>query len=776
MNKQVLACLGLALVLGACAQPQPVQPLDPELSGFLGTLTLTVDGNAAPDLEFKPAGYPNAANIVFMPGLVTTAVSGTDRYVNMAFGVRNNTLATLQHLTLVAAHRSNATTTNLGGTAFSAINNAVAGTDTAALARSIMPTHGMLSTMGMLNTPLQANTNAANLQVFNPDQVAAFASQVPSGVLGTGEYLLGYGYLVRNTGNGFSIPGVGPARLTNRTNLTFKVPAASVTTSTTYTMQYLVFTDDTEALSQSLEEQRPPVLVEPFATKVAPQDSPDPERVAGYEGDNGETICKVRTAGPVGDPMALYLDAPLPSELAGSLDLCFGLRGRRITDFGANGSAALDVAIQADNKIVTAGVAANYSLGTSEDTYLARYTANGRLDKTFGTHGKVVLNLVSPNGASYDEARAVALQSDAKIVAVGRSGLTGTVLRLNANGSLDTSFASGGVFYMPNLPVMGETEFNDVTVVGSGASTKIIAVGEFEEYFDDSSVRAQGGVAPQASFYDRILVVRLNTNGTLDTSFGGGLGYVITARAAGGGYEGNAVAIDAAGKIVVAGSSTETGSEDSFALARYTTTGALDTSFGTGGVVETRMSTAMWSNDKGNAVAIDASGKIVVGGWAVTTNNYDFALARYTPAGVLDISFDTDGKVFTNFDSSNSSYDLLHDLAIDSSGKIVAVGQTNAAQGTSAALARYTTTGALDTSFDTDGLVAQEFDYQGGFADTELFGMAFQLNDGKQKIVVAGALDENFCGNSIAAQCSVKPIAPQSGISFDASIVGRFHP
>ena len=194
----------------------------------------------------------------------------------------------------------------------------------------------------------------------------------------------------------------------------------------------------------------------------------------------------------------------------------------------------------------------------------------------------------------------------------------------------------------------------------------------------------------------------------LDTSFGTG-GMVTTDIGSSTTDYGYSVAIQSDGKIVVAGVSG-----DNFALARYTAAGTLDATFGTGGKVTTDFGggDAIWS------VAIQSDGKIIAAGYS----NNNFALARYTAAGALDLSFDTDGKVTTDFGST----DRAHSVAIQSDGKIIVAGYSN----NNFALARYTTSGAIDLSFDTDGMVTTDF----GGTD-QAHSVAIQ-SDGK--VVAAG--------------------------------------
>ncbi len=184
--------------------------------------------------------------------------------------------------------------------------------------------------------------------------------------------------------------------------------------------------------------------------------------------------------------------------------------------------------------------------------------------------------------------------------------------------------------------------------------------------------------------------------GDLDSSFG--TGGLVTTDVAGNADRGYSIAIQSDGYIVVAGYANP-GSYDGFAVARYASDGFLDPSFGTGGLVTTDMS---GNSDQGRSIAIQADGKIVVAGYAYDSGYDSFALARYNADGSLDISFGTGGKVTTDM-SGNS--DRGHSVAIQSNGKIVVAGYAYDSGYDSFAIARYNSDGSLDTSFATDGKV-----------------------------------------------------------------------
>jgi uncharacterized delta-60 repeat protein len=254
----------------------------------------------------------------------------------------------------------------------------------------------------------------------------------------------------------------------------------------------------------------------------------------------------------------------------GNLDASFGQGGTFATSFGA---AAL--AIQADGKIVTVGTAL-----ISGGFYfaLSRYRAEGGLDPTFGTGGKV---LTSFGFGSL--ARALAIQPDGKIVAAGEAGFSDFALaRYNDDGKVDASFGSGGKVLTDFTPATNcsgcEKSKDSIHALAIQADGKIVAVGSSD---------AHGNCDDRGHSCDNFALARYDVDGSLDPSFGSG-GKVVTGFVRRPPHEpssslGEAVAIQKNGKLLVAG--LVAGYD--FALARYTTGGRLDRSFGSGGKVLT---------------------------------------------------------------------------------------------------------------------------------------------------------------------------------------------
>jgi uncharacterized delta-60 repeat protein len=367
----------------------------------------------------------------------------------------------------------------------------------------------------------------------------------------------------------------------------------------------------------------------------------------------------------------------------GALDPSFGTGGLVTTEFGGSDSASA-VAVEPDGRIVAAGT------DGAGDFALARYNANGSLDTSFGSGGKVTTDF----GGS-DAASAVAIQPDGRIVAAGRSGAGNVALaRYATDGSLDPTFGVGGKV---TTDLSGFDAAFGVALLPDG---KIIAVG-------------QGG--PGVDF----AVVRYDAGGSLDTTFGTG---GVTTTDLGGFEAATAVAVQGDGKIVATGSTFSAGFQQ-FALVRYDANGNLDTGFGSGGKVTTDFGLG---SGFGGALAIQPDGKIVAAGRAGT----DFVVARYTSDGSPDAGFGSGGMTTTDF--GGAIFDAAFGVALQPNGKIVAAGSLFNAFGSDAdfALARYNGDGSLDTGFGSGGKVTTSF---GGF--DVAFGTALQA-DGK--IVVAG--------------------------------------
>lgn len=357
-------------------------------------------------------------------------------------------------------------------------------------------------------------------------------------------------------------------------------------------------------------------------------------------------------------------------------------------------------------------IIATFAWGQSDRTELSKASVgplcppNGALDTAFNGTGMVT----TPIGAGDDRMYATALQSDGKIVAAGYvnvGSIQFALARYHADGSLDTSFDGTGKVM---TPVLGTDD--KAFAVALQTDGKIVAAGAAKNSGQDN--------------YD-FAVVRYNGDGTLDTTWGG-TGKVTTAISTTYLDRATSVAIQADGRVVVAGYEFRIGGDNTI-LVRYNPDGTLDTSFGGTGIVNTNVGVT----DQANAVVIQTDGKIVSGG----TANGGFALVRYNVDGSLDTSFGGDGIVLTSFPFGSGG--PANSLAIQSDGRIVAAGYVDrgGAGGPMAdfAVVRYNTDGTRDTSWGENGRALTTLTYQNDFA----YGVAIQA-DGK--VVVAGSIED----------------------------------
>jgi uncharacterized delta-60 repeat protein len=403
--------------------------------------------------------------------------------------------------------------------------------------------------------------------------------------------------------------------------------------------------------------------------------------------------------------LALSLGSPAAAlAAAGDLDTAFGTGGRLTTDFAGSEDAVAALVIQPDGKLLAAGRATtdlSAVFPSGLDFALARYNPDGSLDTSFGIGGKITTDFAG----DFDVVTALVLQSDGKLVAAGISGAGARAVfalaRYLPGGSLDPSFGSGGKL---------TTDFAG----GESRPTALVLQ-------PDGKLVAAGAAATSTD-HDFALV-RYNTDGSLDASFGNG--GRLTTDFSGSTDELTALVLQPDGKLVAAGY-TFTGAGWDFALARYHSNGSLDTAFGTGGKVTTDFADG---HDTLMALVLQPDGKLVAGGNTSTASTGDFALARYNPDGNLDVSFGDGGKRTTDF---AGLFERITALILQPNGKVIAAGLalTNDSR-FDFALARYGSSGRLDATFGTGGKVLTDF----ARGDDLPFALARQA-DGK--LVAAG--------------------------------------
>jgi uncharacterized delta-60 repeat protein len=411
----------------------------------------------------------------------------------------------------------------------------------------------------------------------------------------------------------------------------------------------------------------------------------------------------------------------------GALDLSFGNNGKVITSISSGEDKARSVALQDDGKIIVAGY--SYSSVFGYDFSCARYNTDGSLDSNFGNNGKVTYDL---QGGSDDKAFSIDIQLDGKIVIAGYSDdgsdRAGAVIRLNSDGSLDNTFNSTGKVFTnftiynsnPRTDEFKVVKIHHVTgniVVGgtcifnSNESRAIFArynsSGQLDTSFadngklidlpfpesnsigfmfaiEDLKIKSNGKITAigwsdipgnGSLLYARQYVCRLNSNGTLDTTFSSD------------GYSSNSfttsdnksysILLNPDDTSIFSGSSRWSSTNYKFYFGTVSNSGTVNSQ----GSVDFSSNTI----DMCYSMAKDLDNKIILSGSSIntSTNTSTFSIARINSNYSIDTTFGTSGLVTTDFGSN--SYSESYDSVIQSDGKIILVGYT----GNDIALARY---------------------------------------------------------------------------------------
>lgn len=313
----------------------------------------------------------------------------------------------------------------------------------------------------------------------------------------------------------------------------------------------------------------------------------------------------------------------------------------------------------------------------SQDSILIRRNSDGSIDESFADNGTLTINNLR---------RASLIPStDNKFILIGANDFFSTTFRAsryNNNGTLDTTFGTNGELEV-NLASFFSTGFGNSVDFTTDASGRIVAVG---------------------SLNGDIAIARLNTDGSLDSSFGTS-GFTLTDF--GGSFEvPQTVRVDSDGKLVVGGHASN-GSTNDFLLVRYNSDGSLDTTFGTAGRTLTDFG---GTNDTRAQLTIDGNGKLLLGGRATdaATENDDFALARYNSDGSLDSSFGTNGIVRTDLGGAEYGQGVVEVAG----GKLIQAGDRVTTRPSGGGTAfdyqpiflQYNSDGSLDSGFGNNGV------------------------------------------------------------------------
>jgi uncharacterized delta-60 repeat protein len=406
---------------------------------------------------------------------------------------------------------------------------------------------------------------------------------------------------------------------------------------------------------------------------------------------------------------------------AGVLDASFGTGGIVTTNFTRDQFSGVDnakaVVVQGDGKILVAGTS---DVNFTQDFALARYNPDGSLDTTFGTGGKVLTDFFG----DADQGAGVALQADGKIV------VAGSVRR-------STFFGSTDYFALARYNSDGTLD----STFGSGGLAVATPVGSIGDQVTGLALMGNGQLVVSGSINltgnDEFAAARFNADGSLDTSFGDS-GFAHASFSSGSSDDANAVVVRADGSVILAGSTFAIGKGTHIGVMRFTSGGVLDGTFDSDGKVT--LSLTSQSVDVAQATALQADGKLLVAGFSTGAGTFDFSTFRLNNDGSVDTSFGAGGHVTTSFaPAGHVATNQATSVAVEGDGKIIVGGLTQDDQGTASgltnfALVRYNTDGSLDTSFGTAGTTVTDL----AGRDDNAYAITFQT-DGK--FVVVGSTD-----------------------------------
>ncbi len=352
-------------------------------------------------------------------------------------------------------------------------------------------------------------------------------------------------------------------------------------------------------------------------------------------------------------------------------------------------------AVQPDGKILVTG----YTVYQTQNVIVARFNADGSLDASFGTGGTAT---VTVSGLGYGTS--LALQPDGKIVVGGvtEPSFTWFLARLDTTGALDTTFGTAGFATPPSTGARVDAVVvrasGAIVVVGDSVQTGPIYTAQIAQFsatgvldptwgtagvtatrLGSTSIPAAAALQPDgqllvsastttktdAGNVSAVVLARFRTDGTLDPAFGVA---GVAQTSAGGFVSASTIALQSSGAIVLTG-----GTSGAFSAVRFTSAGQLDTSFGSGGVAQTSV---LGPQDYSLALALLPGDAFVLAGQGRTTTDagslVELALARFTASGTLDTSFGTGGTLLTSIAGQTSN--ALRGAALTPTGQLVVAG------------------------------------------------------------------------------------------------------
>jgi uncharacterized delta-60 repeat protein len=369
-----------------------------------------------------------------------------------------------------------------------------------------------------------------------------------------------------------------------------------------------------------------------------------------------------------------FLNSNLFAQSDGQIDSTFGINGVALSNFNSGGNG-LSMAIDNQNNIISVG----HIIDSNNYNFAAiKFNSSGIIDTTFASNGIFIFDF------GFDDfCNSVAVQPDNKIILSGYSftwdGFNTnsifnqfSIIRLNSNGSIDSTFGNNGKFELNYDPI--DCAGNAISLQSDG---NIVVSGRYNN----------GNITT-------FCAIRLTQNGILDTTFGYNGITTIQLDTLYKEDEAICLKIQSDNKILIGGYTHEAlfiGTV--FGMTRLNANGLLDLSFGNSGVVKTDIPNQ--GNDYAFAIEIQNDEKILLGG--TCKNNKIMAICRYNINGSLDNTFGNNGIDTLNITSGN---DRIHNILIQEDEKIILVGQSN----NNACIMRLNKYGQIDSTFNNTGI------------------------------------------------------------------------
>ncbi len=333
-------------------------------------------------------------------------------------------------------------------------------------------------------------------------------------------------------------------------------------------------------------------------------------------------------------------------------------------DFIDYGSA---IAVQADRKVVVAGSSGSRSLT------LMRYNFDGSLDNTFGNAGISQISFPEPVYV-----RSMVIDNAGRIVVggyVGSATYDALIVRFLPDGTLDTDFNATG-------PLPGSVRWNLST----------------SDLIYDVSVSSSGDIIATGTASSKILLLKITETGILDADFGGSKGYTVTDIPTSSQEIAFSVSLDDTRNEMVVGGRAAVGDNDYFVAKYDLSNGTLNTEFAENGIAIIDIAI----EDEIQDLILFPDGSVLVAGKSNANSHYDYAILKLNNEGNLDTSFGTNGMTITSYE--DGADEIPFTVQLQANGKIVVGGWFSKDETDSYFLARYSSNGVLDNSFDQDGM------------------------------------------------------------------------